>query len=183
MRKHLHWLSSKYWEWWFYFKSRTRQILQRLWDSIAFSSVLILVFSATISILVLFQSHGKFLSLEALGALEGLNAMISLVGLGSAFFIFSLVFVLLFILSLHLKGRKIADKLFGFTDFTKLELLEKKVERIENELPLANKRLGNIESRLGNIEITLKGVVKSINHAKHRPMQKSKRGKAKRKLK
>ena len=58
-------------------------------------------------------------------------------------------FGLFFILSLHPKTRKIADRLFGFIDKTELENLKGKVESTDKELE-------EIRARLKSIETTLK---------------------------
>lgn len=170
MRRFLHQLSSWYRNWQPYFKSRAPQLLSRLWESLAIAAVVILIFSAVFSALGLFHSYDKFLSPGISGTLEGLNAVFTLISLGSALFVFCLCFALLLILSLHPKGRKIADKLFRFKDLTELEELKVKVGNIENELLSTNKRtskkLEDVKSRLENIETILKSLASKDNHTK-----------------
>jgi len=110
--------------------------------------------------------------------------MITIVLLMIAYSITFLAFVVLFILSVFPQTRGIADKFFRFS-----KPIEKRVEKIEVELPSINKRLENIagrlantESRLGNIEATLKRGAKSTSHT-NRPTQKSKQGRTKQALK
>jgi len=168
MKGFLHRLPSGYRNWRPYFRSRARQLLSRLWKVLAAYSVLILVLSAVLNILVLFYSSSEFLSPEVSGALEFFNRMFTLMALGSALFVFGLCFVLFLILSLHPKGRRIADKIFNFTDLTELEKLKGKVGNIESELLSVNKKLKGIESRLGSIEVTLKSLVSSVQKPKRK---------------
>jgi hypothetical protein len=190
-RGFMHWLST----WRSYLGKNTRRLFSFLWDSLEFSSVLILLFSATLSALYLYSSQGKPFSLEAWGALEALSAMLGLMALGSVFLVFLVVFATFFVLSLHHKGRKIADGIFAFAKPTKLEALEERTGKIEGRLTSLEKRVEKVEdnlkkvgdgvtsinTRLGNIETTLTEMVtKGSNHAKRQPSQKSGRGKIKR---
>jgi MFS family permease len=159
------WLS----EWADYFGKNIRRLFLSLWDSLKACSILAFLSSATFSALYLYFSHGEPFSPEAWGVLGALSAMfglMALVGISLAFFV---VFATFFALSLHGKGRKLADRIFKFAKPTKLEALEERVGKIEDELPEVNRRLGNIESRLGNIEATLEKMAKGTNQAKHQP--------------
>ena len=155
------WLS----DWSNYFKKNIRRLFSSLWDVLAACSVLILLFSATFSALYLYYSHGEPFSPEAWGALGALSAMFGLIALGGIFLFFFLVFAAFFVLSLHGKGRKIADRFFRFTTPTKLEALEERVRKIEGELPIVNRRLESIENRLGNIEGALEKMAKGKGKA------------------
>jgi len=170
MRRFLHQLSSWYRDWQPYFRSRASQLLSRLGRVLAIYSVFILILSAVFSALVLFRSYSTFLSPETTWVLEGLNQLFTLLALGSAVFVFGLVFVMLFILSLHPKGRKIADKFLHFKDLTELEELKVEVENIGKGVNRRNKRINKklerVESRLGNIEVILKSLASNDKHTK-----------------
>jgi hypothetical protein len=153
-------LSSWYKDWQSYFKSRTSQLLSRLWRALAIYAVFIFIFSAMFSALVLLRNYEQFLSSDMLYALEGLNTVFTLLSLGAALGIFGLCFVVLFFLSLHPKGRQIADRAFKFKDLTELGELEAKVTTIESELLSINKTLEGTKNRLRRIEATLNSFAK-----------------------
>lgn len=177
-RGFMRWLSA----WQSYFKKNTRRLFLYLWDLLESCSVLILLFSATFGALYLYHSRGKPFSLEAWGALGALSAMLGLIALGAIFLVFFVVFATFFVLSLHSKGRKIADRIFKFTQPTELEALKIRVGKIEGRLTSIEERvekvegsLASINTKLGNIEATLERVAKSANHAEHHPKQKPQR--------
>ena len=154
-------LSSWGREWWHYLKSREIQAISRLWEYLSLSSFIIFIFIAILNILVFFPPYSKVLSPP--GVLEQVDAMLTVILLGCVVIPFVVFFALVFILSLHPKTRKIADKRFGFRDRTELEELKVKVGNVENGLRSTDRRIDKIDkqieeinSRLGNIEATLK---------------------------
>lgn len=158
MQRFLHSMSAWLRDWKPYFKSRLRQLLSNWWEIIAGVSLAVLVFSATLGALLLLRP-------DISGTLEALNAVFTLIALEIALYIFGFSFVLLFILSLHPKTRRIADRLFHFKDLTELEELKVRVGNVENGLHSTNgrvesidKQLEEINSRLGSIEATLKSL-------------------------
>ena len=179
LSKHFHWLSSQYWVWWAFFKSRTRQLLSRLWGIFVYYSVLLFLVSAVLTFLA--STQDKVLSPETLSALDtAISMMFSWIGLLGAVAMFSLVFISLFVLSLYPKGRRIADKTFKFSESTELERFR---NQVEDALTSINKRLDNIETktneglkaieattngRLKNIEITLKSLVEDKKKKKEK---------------
>jgi hypothetical protein len=129
-----------------YFSSRAGQLLSRLWTDLTMVSVFMLVFGAIFNLLVLLRSFSKFLSPEVSGVLAALNGIVVLIMLSVVGLAFIVCLGALFILSLHPRGRTLADKWFKFRDLTEME-----------ELKI---RVGNIEDSLGHIEVTLKSLAK-----------------------
>jgi len=163
MQRFLHKLSSKYGNWRPYFGSRARQLLSRLWKLLAIFSVLILALSALFNVLVLVNPSSEFSSPDVSEALGWLNRMFTLTAFVIVISVFGSCFVIFLILSLHPKGRKIADKIFNFIDITELEKLKVRVATIEKDMLSQNekvdKELDDIRGRLGSIEATLKTLV------------------------
>jgi hypothetical protein len=132
-------LSSWHRDWKPYFRSRVHQLLSNWWEIIAVVSVAILIFSAILGALFLLRP-------DVSGALDVLNAVFTLISLEIALYIFGFSFVLLFILSLHTKTRKIADRIFHFKDLTELEELKVRVGNVENGLHSAIERVKRINN-------------------------------------
>ena len=89
---------------------------------------------------------------KASGATDMLNSLTLI----AVIILFIYTFGLVFILSLHPKTRKIADRLFGFIDKTDLENLKGKAESTDKELK-------QIKTRLKSIETTLKTLTSKRN--------------------
>ena len=129
-----------------YFSSRAGQLLSRLWTDLTMLSVFMLIFGAIFNLLVLLRSFSNFLSPEVSGALAALNGIVVLIMLSVVGAAFIICLGTLFVLSLHSRGRTLADKWFKFRDLTEMEELKT--------------RVGNIEDRLRHIEVTLKSLAK-----------------------
>jgi hypothetical protein len=140
------------WTWWSFFSDRAGQLPLRFWKVLAAYSVLILVLSGILYILVLVYSKGEALAVEASSAIGTLTSIFAVILLGLAVAIFLLAFILLFTLSFSPAGRRLADKIFGFSKLTELEKFKNKVY---SELAVINKRLGNLENSLANFEPTV----------------------------
>jgi hypothetical protein len=149
LSQHTH--SNQNWTWCSFFFDRVGRLIRRFWKVLAAYSVLILILSAILYILVLFYSKGEALSVETSSAIGTLTLIFAAMLLGLAVAIFLFAFILLFILSFSPGGRRLADKIFGFSKLTKLEKFKNKVD---SELAVINERLGNIEKRLYNFEST-----------------------------
>lgn len=161
----LHWLSSQYWTWWSFFKSRARQLLSRLWKVFVIYSLAAFLLAAVLTIL--FYSYSKTLLPEVLVGLYSMIEMmfgwITVVGAGA---IFGLAFLLLFILSLFPKGRGIADGFFKFSEATELEKFKKEVDgeltSIKGEIGSIKDELVGINTRLGNLETNLTETLRTM---------------------
>lgn len=152
-------LSSWYRDWKPYFRSRMRQLLSNWWEIIAVVSVALLILSAILGALLLLRP-------DVSAALDVLNAVFTLISLEIALSFFGFSFFLLFVLSLHPEGRKIADRVFHFKDLTDLEALEVRVGSIENGLHPTIKRVERIDRQLeeikGRLE-TIEAILKNLS--------------------
>lgn len=176
MQRFLHSMSAWLGDWKPYFRSRIRQAASRVLEHLQFAAFVIFICVAIFNILAFFSPYSEVLFPP--GVLERVVAMFTLICLGLIGLVVLVFFAVVFILSLHPKTRKWADRHFHFKDLTELEELKARVDTIESGLASTNERidkqLEEINSRLGSIEATLKSLASKDSRTKRHSVQKSK---------
>jgi len=122
----LHWLSTQFKIWYLFFNKRAWQLLARYWAIIQIYETAILLLYAAAIIRILLLSHG---TIPEPGTFENINALLIIVMIVPVIVICIAALAVLFILSLLPWSRKVADKIFKYSEFTELEKFKSDIER------------------------------------------------------
>lgn len=142
--------SKSYGQWWAFFGWRARQLLSQVWFVLSTFTAIVALAYAVFIILVIFRAFPTNL-------MEALNMVTTLTFIGAAIIPASLLFFLLFALSLSPTGRHLADKIFRYSEFTDFQKLKNEVK---DERELNKKRYENLLAELQNIR-------KDLNNHQH----------------